>query len=101
MWRNGTLLASPVVHGVTGHFSSCVWCLRVSPDDTRGDLEEAESWWEGRSRGPAHVRCEAGPLWAEAAGPGVGGEAKSETRTTAWLSDGGVLAGLWGELTSP
>ena len=36
VWRNGTLLASPVVHGVTGHFSSCVWYLRVSPDDTRG-----------------------------------------------------------------
>ena len=33
---NGTLLASPVVHGVTGHFSSCVWYLRVSPDDTLG-----------------------------------------------------------------
>ena len=33
---NGTLLASPVVHGVTGHFSSCVWYLRVSPDDTQG-----------------------------------------------------------------
>ena len=30
------MLASPVVHGVTGHFSSCVWYLRVSPDDTRG-----------------------------------------------------------------
>ena len=36
VWRNGTLLASPVVHGVTGHFSSCVWYLRVSADDTRG-----------------------------------------------------------------
>ena len=36
VWRNGTLLASPVVHGVTGHFSSCLWYLRVSPDDTRG-----------------------------------------------------------------
>ena len=36
VWRNGTLLASPVVHGVTGHFSSCVWYLRVSPDDTQG-----------------------------------------------------------------
>ena len=35
VWRNGTLLASPVVHGVTGHFSSCVWYLRVSPDDTQ------------------------------------------------------------------
>ena len=29
VWRNGTLLASPVVHGVTGHFSSCVWYLRA------------------------------------------------------------------------
>ena len=36
VWRNGTLLASPVVHVVTGHFSSCVWYLRVSPDDTQG-----------------------------------------------------------------
>ena len=36
VWRKGTLLASPVVHGMTGHFSSCVWYLRVSPDDTRG-----------------------------------------------------------------
>ena len=35
VWRNGTLPASPVVHGVTGHFSSCVWYLRVSPDDTQ------------------------------------------------------------------
>ena len=25
-------LSSPVVHGVTGHFSSCVWYLRGSPD---------------------------------------------------------------------
>ena len=31
VWRNGTLLASPVVHGVTGHFSSCVW--REPPDE--------------------------------------------------------------------
>ena len=36
VWRNGTLLASPVVHGVPGHFSTCGWYLRVSPDDTRG-----------------------------------------------------------------
>ena len=36
VWRNGTLLASPVVHGVTGHFLSCVWYLRVSLDDTQG-----------------------------------------------------------------
>ena len=36
MWRNGTLLASPVVHGVSGHFSSCVWNPRVFADDARG-----------------------------------------------------------------
>ena len=29
VWRNGTLLASPVVHRVTGHFSSCVWNPRA------------------------------------------------------------------------
>ena len=27
--RNGTPLASRVVHGVTGHLSSCVWNLRA------------------------------------------------------------------------
>ena len=27
VWRNGTHLASRVVHGVTGHVSSCVWNL--------------------------------------------------------------------------
>ena len=27
VWRNGTQLASRVVHGVTGHVSSCVWNL--------------------------------------------------------------------------
>ena len=34
--RNGTPLPSRVVHGVTGHLSSCVWNLRVFPDDARG-----------------------------------------------------------------
>ena len=29
---NGTLLASRVVHGMTGLLSSCVWNLRVFPD---------------------------------------------------------------------
>ena len=31
--RNGTLLASRVVQGVTGHWSSCIWNLRLFPDD--------------------------------------------------------------------
>ena len=34
--RNGTLLASRVVHGVTGHLSSCTWNLRVFLDDALG-----------------------------------------------------------------
>ena len=36
VWRNGTSLAYGVVHGVTGHLSSCVWNLWVFPDDTQG-----------------------------------------------------------------
>ena len=36
VWRNGTPLASRVVHGVTGHLWSCVWILWVLPDDARG-----------------------------------------------------------------
>ena len=28
VWRNGTPLASRVVHGMTGHLSSCMWNLR-------------------------------------------------------------------------
>ena len=36
MFRNGTQLASPVVHGVTGHLSSCIWNLQVFPDDATG-----------------------------------------------------------------
>ena len=35
-WRNGSPLAFRVVHGVTGHLLSCVWNLRVFPDDARG-----------------------------------------------------------------
>ena len=34
--RNGTPLASRVVHGVTGHLSSWIWNLRVFPDDALG-----------------------------------------------------------------
>ena len=34
--RHGTPLASQVVHGVTGHLSSCIWNLRVIPDNARG-----------------------------------------------------------------
>ena len=30
---NGTPLASRVVHGVTGHLSSCIWNLQLFPDD--------------------------------------------------------------------
>ena len=33
MFRNGTPLASQVVHGVTGHLSSCILNLRLFPDD--------------------------------------------------------------------
>ena len=36
VWRNGTPLASQLVHGVTRHLSSCVWNLPVFPDDARG-----------------------------------------------------------------
>ena len=36
VWRNGTLLVSGVVHGETGHLSSCVWNLWVFLDDERG-----------------------------------------------------------------
>ena len=31
-----TSLASRVVHGVTGHLSSCIWNLLVFPDDALG-----------------------------------------------------------------
>ena len=31
--RNGTPLSSRVVHGVTGHLSSCIWNLRHFLDD--------------------------------------------------------------------
>ena len=34
-WRNGTLLASRAVHGMTGLLSSCVWNLRLLPNDAR------------------------------------------------------------------
>ena len=36
VWRNGTLLSSRVVHGVTGHLLSCMWNMRVFPDDAKG-----------------------------------------------------------------
>ena len=35
-FMHGTPLTSRVVHVVTGHLSSCIWNLRVFPDDTRG-----------------------------------------------------------------
>ena len=34
--RNGTQLASRVLHGVTGHLSSCMWNLRGFSDNARG-----------------------------------------------------------------
>ena len=34
--RNGTPLASRVVHGVSGPLSNCVWNLQVFPDDAWG-----------------------------------------------------------------
>ena len=34
--RNGTLLPSQIVHGVTGHLSSCIWNLQLFPDDATG-----------------------------------------------------------------
>ena len=34
--RNGTPLASRVVHGVSGPLSNCVWNLQVFPDHARG-----------------------------------------------------------------
>ena len=34
--RNGTLLVSRVVHGVTGHLSSSIWNLRLFSDDATG-----------------------------------------------------------------
>ena len=33
--RNGTPLASRVVHGFSGPLSNCVWNLQVFPDDAR------------------------------------------------------------------
>ena len=36
VWRNGTLLASQVVHEVTGHLSSCMWNLWVFLDLDQG-----------------------------------------------------------------
>ena len=34
--RNESLLASQVVHGVTGHLSSCIWNMWVFPDEALG-----------------------------------------------------------------
>ena len=34
--RNGTKLASRVVHGLSGPLSNCVWNLQVFPDDAWG-----------------------------------------------------------------
>ena len=34
--RNGIPLASPVVHGETGHLLSCIWNLQLFPDDATG-----------------------------------------------------------------
>ena len=34
--RHGTPLASQVVHGVSGHLSSCIWNLRLFPEDATG-----------------------------------------------------------------
>ena len=34
--RNGTPLASRVVHGLSGHLSICTWNLQVFPYDARG-----------------------------------------------------------------
>ena len=36
VWRNGTPLASRVVHGVTGHLSISMWNLRDFLDDAQG-----------------------------------------------------------------
>ena len=35
--RNGTQLASGVLHRVTGHLSSCIWNLQLFPDDVNGE----------------------------------------------------------------
>ena len=34
--RNGTQLASRVVHGMTGHLLSCIWSLQLFSDDASG-----------------------------------------------------------------
>ena len=34
--RHGTPLASRVVHGVSGHLSSCIWNLWIFPEDATG-----------------------------------------------------------------
>ena len=36
--RNGTPLASRVLHWVTGHLSSCIWNLQLFPDNATGVL---------------------------------------------------------------
>ena len=36
MLRHGTLLASRVVHGVSGNLSSCIWNLRLFLEDATG-----------------------------------------------------------------
>ena len=36
MLRHGTPLASRVVHGVSGYFSSCIWNLRLFLEDATG-----------------------------------------------------------------
>ena len=36
MLRHRTPVASQVVHGVSGHLSSCIWNLQLLPEDAAG-----------------------------------------------------------------
>ena len=43
--RNGTPLASRVVHGVSGPLSNCVWNLQVFPDDVLSSIRDSRKSW--------------------------------------------------------
>ena len=47
---HGTLLASPVVHGVTGHFSSCVWSSEPASERASERSQSAAGSQSGRTR---------------------------------------------------
>ena len=114
VWRNGTLLASPVVHGVTGHFSSCVWYLGRTDGEAETPIlwpPDAKSWlsWKDPDAGKDWGQEEKGTTedemvgwhhrpnghgfgWTLGVGDGQGGLAccgswgRKESDMTEWLN---------------